>query len=243
VQILCADTGRNGKNTNGTYALLSALVPGRIVTSAPFLLRRSKNHLISTRLQHNANHSVGDRSARMRSQRGSTLIELAVNVAIIGVLTATTLPSVTTMVSVYRLQGAARTMAGELTLAKLRASALFTQAEVSSSTASGTFQLQIYNKTTAAFTTEGGTQYLPQGISFSYGTITAAAGTQTTISQSTHIIFNSRGIPIDNTGAPTGTYAIYLKDNTKGMYFAVTESVNGKVDVWRYSGSGWVQTS
>lgn len=174
-------------------------------------------------------------------QRGSTLVELLVNLAIISVLTATTLPSVTGVVANYKLQGAARTIAGELTLAKMRASATFTHAEVTTNTATGTFQLQLYDKGTNAYVPEGGTQYLPQGTSFSYGSITAPAGTQTTIAQSTAIIFNSRGVPIDNTGAPTGTYAVYMT-NGKGMYFAVTEAVNGGVDIWRYSGSGWVKT-
>ncbi|MBI2817935.1 MAG: prepilin-type N-terminal cleavage/methylation domain-containing protein [Acidobacteria bacterium] len=176
-----------------------------------------------------------------RSQRGSTLIELMINLAIISVLTATTLPSVSGFVATYKLQGAARMMAGELTLAKMRAAASFTQAQVTTDIGAGTFELQLYDKAAAVFVTEGGPQYLPQGMSFSYGAIETPAGTQTTIEQSTAIIFNSRGIPIDNTGAPTANYALYIT-NGSGMYFAITEAVNGTVYIWRYNGSGWVKT-
>ena len=176
-----------------------------------------------------------------RSQRGSTLIELTVNLAIISVLTITTVPSVTGFMATYKLQGAARMVAGELNLAKMRASASFTQAQVAIDTGAGTFELQLYDKATAAFVSEGGLQYLPQGMSFSFGTIETPAGTQTTIEQSTAIIFNSRGVPIDNTGAPTGTYAVYVT-NGNGMYFAITEAVNGSVEIWRYSASDWVKT-
>lgn len=160
--------------------------------------------------------------------------------AMVLVLTAVTVPTVSTTLQTYKMMGAARMIAGELTLARMRAAASFTQGEVSFSTSAGTFQIQLYDKTTNAFAAEGGTQYLISGITFGYGTISTPAGTQTTIAQSTQIIFNSRGIPVDNTGAPTGTYAIYLTNGVK-QYYAVSVAVNSAIYIWRYNGSGWTQ--
>jgi hypothetical protein len=77
---------------------------------------------------------------------------------------------------------------------------------------------------------------------FGYGSLTTPAGTQASISQSSVIAFNSRGIPLDSTGNPTGNDAIYL-NNGNGVYYAVTVSSSGRVSVWQLNGSGstWIQ--
>lgn len=176
-----------------------------------------------------------------KKSAGLTLPELIVNLAIISVLTATTVPAVSKTIQTFKITGAARSIASQLTLSRMRAASSFTQGEVSFNTSNGSFQIKLFNKTTNAFAPDStGMQYLIPGITFGYGSITTPAGTQTSIAQSTQIIFNSRGIPVDNTGAPTGAYAIYLK-NQVGQYYAVTVSVNSAIYIWRYNGSGWNQ--
>jgi L-lactate permease len=44
------------------------------------------------------------------------------------------------------------------------------------------------------------------------------------------VVFNSRGIPVDNTGTPTNNDALYITDGTK--VGAVTLSAAGLVTVW-----------
>ena len=98
----------------------------------------------------------------------------------------------------------------------------------------------LYNNTSSSYVNEGGTQNLSSGNSFSYGSISTPAGSQSPIAQSTAIIFNSRGIPVDAGGSPTGNYAIYLSSGT-GLYYAVTVSVTGTSNIWVYSGGAWVK--
>jgi Tfp pilus assembly protein FimT len=87
---------------------------------------------------------------------------------------------------------------------------------------------------------------LAQGDTFGFGTLTAGP----TASQATPtwapacldnsnsslgngtacIVFNSRGIPIDNTGAPISTGALYLTNKT--VVNAVTVSATGSIQSW-----------
>ena len=45
------------------------------------------------------------------------------------------------------------------------------------------------------------------------------------------IIFNSRGVPVDTTGAPTGAYAAYITDGS--AVYGVTLSATGMMRTWR----------
>jgi hypothetical protein len=95
-------------------------------------------------------------------------------------------------------------------------------------------------------------------VSFGYGFIsTAPSNTQTTIGQATLckdgspladvantacVIFNSRGIPVDSSGAPTGSYALYINDGT--FCYGVTIAATGFIRTWRTNYTttpNWVQ--
>jgi hypothetical protein len=112
---------------------------------------------------------------------------------------------------------------------------------VNFNTTAGTYQLEVWNKASSTFQLEGGTFNLPPGITFGYGAITAPAGSQTSITQSIPIAFNSRGIPIDGSGNPiSSTAAIYMGDSSGG-YCAVSVTLSGQTKTWQYSGSSWVK--
>jgi hypothetical protein len=133
-------------------------------------------------------------------------------------------------------------------LAKMRAAADFTHARIYVDTSAQTFHLETWNKTTSSWTTEGGTNPLATGNSFSYGSLgTPPSGTQTsigqapicqalaggtgTISNTACVVFNSRGIPVDSTGAPTANDAVYLTDGTST--YCVTTAATGNFQLWR----------
>jgi hypothetical protein len=73
----------------------------------------------------------------------------------------------------------------------------------------------------------------------------APSNTQTTIGQaatcldnSAHavantacIIFNSRGIPVDTGGTPTGAYAFYINDGS--FVYGITVAATGFIRTWR----------
>ena len=45
------------------------------------------------------------------------------------------------------------------------------------------------------------------------------------------VIFNSRGIPVDTTGSPTGDDAIYVTDGT--AVYGITVAATGFIRTWR----------
>jgi Tfp pilus assembly protein FimT len=171
------------------------------------------------------------------SSIGFSIFELIVTVGMGLVLTAITVPLLDKAAQSYKVSGTARGLASELALAKMRAGAEFTQAQLNVNVSAGSYTLQVWNKTLspAAFATEGGTQYLPAGAVLGFGSIaTAPPGSQTTIGQTSLILFNSRGIPVDGTGSPTSNDALYVTDLQGQHIDAVTVSASGKVTIWRY---------
>jgi len=187
-------------------------------------------------------------------QRGFNVIELSL-VMIITLITLTgALPALQGYLRSYRSSGDAASISGQLALARMRSAANFTHARLNFNLASNSYQLEIYDKTTNQFQLEGGAQRLAENDSYGYGHLSTPAGTQTTIGQSSScldgagqsiagtacILFNSRGIPVDGTGASTSNDAIYLTDGSGG-YLSVTVSPSGRISVWRYMGSTWTE--
>jgi Tfp pilus assembly protein FimT len=176
---------------------------------------------------------------------GYTLMELAIVIFMMMVMVAIAIPNGIEMLRTNRLTGDARGLERQLSLARQRAGAEFTWTKIviDTTTTPVSFTLQLCTtKATSScttYSTEGGTQYLSTTTTLGFGNSSGAAGGQTTRAQTTTVIFNSRGIPIDSTGAPIATDTIYLT-NTGNNACAVSLTLSGHVNVWRYSG-GWVQ--
>ena len=175
-------------------------------------------------------------------QAGFSTIDIAIVAVIIMLVAALAIPQIAATMRSHRALSDARSIASVLQLAKMRAANGFTQSQVVCDTVTRTCQLQLCTTkgagTCTTFTSEGQPVLLSQGISFGFGNITAAAGSQTSIQNSAQMIFNSRGIPVDNTGAPTANYAFYVR-NTSGDSYAVTAYASGRIAVWRYGDSTW----
>jgi hypothetical protein len=129
---------------------------------------------------------------------------------------------------------------------KMRAASNFSRVRLFVDLNAKTHRVEAWDKTTLHWTTEGGSTYLSQGVSFSYGVVsTAPPSTQGTIGQSAEcttdagapiantacVTFNSRGVPVDALFAPTGNAALYLTDGT--AVYAVTVAATGMIRMWR----------
>ena len=155
-----------------------------------------------------------------------------------------------------RTFGDARDLTDLLMLGKMRAAANFTHARIYADLSGQSFHLETWNKTLNMWVTEGGVNPLATGNTFGYGSLgTPPSGTQTSIGQAPPcqaltggngtigstacVVFNSRGIPVDSTGAPTANDALYLTDTTS--VYGVTVAATGSFRLWRTDAgtAGW----
>jgi prepilin-type N-terminal cleavage/methylation domain-containing protein len=184
------------------------------------------------------------------SEGGFTLIELLATVGIIGIVAAMTVPSTARTLADLRLRGDARAVHNMVSLAKMRSAARFTRERVYVDLSTESFFLQYWDKTASAgagaWVTEGGATALSSGVDFSFGSLSSPpANTQAsllqapacrdnvggTIGNTACVVFNSRGIPIDSTGAPNGNTAFYVTDGETGVY-GITVSATPLVRLW-----------
>jgi prepilin-type N-terminal cleavage/methylation domain-containing protein len=175
-------------------------------------------------------------------QHGFSIIELAIVLTIVAIIATIAIPLFSKTMSAFRASSDARSLASQLALTKMRAANGFTQARLNCDLTANSCQMEICTSKGAsacnAYTAEGGALALSQNSSFGFGTITTPAGSQTSIQNTAQIVFNSRSLPVDSTGAPNGNYALYLANNN-GDRYAVTVYASGRVAVWRYNGGAW----
>jgi prepilin-type N-terminal cleavage/methylation domain-containing protein len=184
----------------------------------------------------------------LRSARGYSLVEILVVVGLIGVVSAIAVPMMGNSLKFFRVSGDARSTSNAMALAKMRAAAVFGRVRLYADLSSNAFHLETFDKTTSTWIANSGTTYLSQGVSFGFGPVTVPPNnTQPAIAQAVKcksnavppvdigntacIIFNSRGTPIDSTGAPSAAGAIYMTDGT--AVYAITLSATGMVRSWR----------
>jgi prepilin-type N-terminal cleavage/methylation domain-containing protein len=187
-----------------------------------------------------------------RKNAGFSIIELVVTMAILMIVSAIAIPQSVTMLRSYRLSSSARSLAHQISFARLRAASDFTQAQIVINPAASSYTMQMCTANQAAGCpnaadfandTTTGVQFLPSGMAFGFGPATVQpAGTQPAMLQTAQVRFNSRGIPIvlDGTGAVNPNDVIYLTDN-QGHAYAVSVTAGGHPRVWMFSAGGWTR--
>lgn len=191
--------------------------------------------------------------ARCGHPRGFSLLELSVITVVTLIVVGVSIPTLASVVRSYRATGDANSISSQLVQTRMRAAAASTRARLRFGLTAKTYQLEVFDKATGQFRIEGGVLGLSGKNAFGFGDIAAPAGTQATIgqaeactdasgnpiAQTACILFNSRSIPVDSSGAVTSNAAIYLTDGSGG-YFSITVSPSGRLNSWRYTGPSWV---
>jgi Tfp pilus assembly protein FimT len=183
---------------------------------------------------------------KVHRESGFTILETLFVVGLIGVLSAIAVPMFGGALADFRLSGDARSVSNAVAVAKMRAAANFSRVRLFVDLDGGTHHLETWNKTTAEWDTEGGLSELSTGVTFSYGVVaTPPPNTQTLIGQAPActdndgdpigntacVMFNSRGVPVDSSFAPTAIDAIYLTDGS--AVYGVTVAATGMLRLWR----------
>lgn len=191
-------------------------------------------------------------------QDGFSVVELLIALVVIAIASAMTAPLMGNMLANARLSGDARAVANSTAVAKMRAAAAFSSARLFVNVPARTYRIEVWQKTgTPGWVAEGPAETLSNNVVFGFGSLAAAPpNTQGTIGQAAAcrddlnvvipntacVVFNSRGLPVDSTGSPTGSGAYYLADST--AVFGVTVSATGMVRSWRAALTGssqWIQ--
>lgn len=198
--------------------------------------------------------------SRKPRQSGFSLIELMVVVAIGLIILGFAIPNYITARRNYRIAGDARNMKSDLLLAKMRAAARFTRTRVRFNTVARSFQTEVWNKGTDVWdlVVVGAPTILSDGVNYGFGTMTDppvnpedGSATQAilamppickvgaaddpggggNVANTTCIVFNSRGYPVDDDGILNGERAIYVTDGN--AVEGATLSVTGIARIWR----------
>jgi len=184
-----------------------------------------------------------------RDERGFSLIDTLVVVAIVGLVAAIAVPQTTSMMSGYKIKGNAQAINNQVGLAKMRAAAQFSRARLYADLNARTFRLQVWNKTTNQWVDDSGVTPLADGVTFGFTGVTQPPpNTQAAIGQSplctnnaganiantACITFNSRGMPVTNAlppaGAVTGNSGLYVTDGS--AVYGTTVSMTPLIKAW-----------
>ena len=199
-------------------------------------------------------------------EQGFTILELLLVVTVGIVLTAMAIPRINSITRGYRSMGDARSLSDLVSLAKMRAAAQFTDARVYADTANNLYRVELWNRASSCWMTDGDTacsstytspatppsMLLSTGVSYGFGSLSSPpSNTQATLAQapacqtdaqkvsasagsaanSACIVFNSRGIPVDNTLTATSNDALYVTDGR--AIYGVTVIATGLIQTWR----------
>lgn len=188
------------------------------------------------------------------------MIEILVVVGLIGVISAIAIPQMAGLMGFLKLDGDARALKNAVSLTRMQAAANFAQTRLYLDTSTAGYHIESMPSTATTWSVSGGTTYLSaSNESYSFGVVsTAPPNTQSPIAQapacmdtatppaaianSRCIVFNSRGIPIDATGAPTASDAFYITDGS--TVYGLTLSATSSIKLWKTAAQAtpsWIQ--
>jgi prepilin-type N-terminal cleavage/methylation domain-containing protein len=183
---------------------------------------------------------------RLLNRRGFTLVEMLIVVALTGVIAAIAIPMMGNTLGFFRLSGDARNLSNAIALSKMRAASVFSRVRVYIDRGNRTFHMETWDTATNKWVAETGTTSLSQGVVFSFlGVTDPPPNTQGTIAEAqtcrdnagnpvlntSCVIFNSRGTPIDAVTAAPLVDAVYITDNT--AVYGITIAATGMVRTWK----------
>ena len=172
------------------------------------------------------------------NDRGFSLVELSVVLAISAILATMAIPMLTSSMHSMQLASDARSIASTMTYAKLSSASLTTRCRLTFDIDNSQWKLERRNPATGNYELQEAINQLSSGVAdsgiiFKSNSSTSPPGFPK--DSSTVITFSSRGTLIEPSA---GIGIVYISDDTED--YAVSVSASGKVQIWRYRNSQWV---
>jgi len=187
---------------------------------------------------------------RSTADKGFTLIEVLFVVGLVGVLCAMAVPMTTSSVGAFRVKGDGQALLNAVKLAKMRAATHLSRTRVYADLEANTFRIERLDRAANAWVMEGAIRPLSSGVAFGFGAVAEAppqtqapirfspqcrtAGT--VVGNTACIVFNSRGVPVDDNGDPVGGNALYVTNGS--AVYGVTVTAAPLVKLWWIAAGG-----
>lgn len=177
-------------------------------------------------------------------QAGFSLLEAIIVVAITLILVAITSKAFLSVRNNYNVSATARQIASWAQVARGKATGRDTRYRVEVDATNRVYRIQSCTArsgdTCTTWTADAGTtdMPLPSGVTFSTSGISAAPAGHSLTSANTTMVFNSRGLLVDDSGDPLDSRCFFLQGSTNNP-FAVCSNLPGRTATFRLSGTTW----
>jgi hypothetical protein len=187
--------------------------------------------------------------SKQSSDAGYSLIEVLIVLVMTVTMAAIAIPKTSVLFGNLRLSGDARGLSNHIALAKMRAAADFTRARLYVDLGARDYRIERFQKTgVVGWVLDTPPTSLSYRVNYGTGSLaTPPPNTQAAIGQALPcldnagapiantacVVFNSRGIPIDNIGSPTAADALYITDGT--AVYGITVAATGLIRTWKSS--------
>jgi Tfp pilus assembly protein FimT len=171
----------------------------------------------------------------MKENKGFSMVELSMLLAMIALLTAFSVPVLTDSMKSMRLVSEARSIATTLTYAKLSAITKMNPHRLTFNIAGNEWKLERYNRSTLSWELQNTVNKLEDGVANSQIAFKTSSSpspaTEFGTTSSNIITFNSRGTPDEQDSI------IYLSNDDQD--YAVSVSLPGKIQLWKKVNNQW----
>lgn len=171
---------------------------------------------------------------------GLSLVEVLIVLATFAILSAIAVPMVSSSIRSMQLAADAQNISTKLSAARLNAKSSMTPHRISLNLDKNEWSFERFNRNTGLFELQQDVNQLSGGVAGSGITFKLQSETHPGIfpsETSGTITFNTRGIPVDNSNAPTSNNIFYISDSNSD--YAVTVTLTGKVQVWKNDEGRW----